>query len=280
MAKNTAKSKGYRKTVEKKPYLSKRDIILLCVGVVAVAVAAFFLFRIDDGALKVKEGKVMTDGDNWLIVNGSNARGGVRYFKLGEVGEIDGYNRTVQFISGDDNIPEYLYSPATEGNQVGSITVTTSHNGAEALAKYARAALESIDGNKMGELQSAEIGGRKVSYYIYTTERAQGDVTNNAANTSAAESNTVSDDQSASKGEAAGDDQSASKGESTEKTADAPTEANRFMKTVVGYEDATHDSCVVIHITSNADAAETMMADEELMGVLESALATVTLEEK
>ena len=268
MAKNTAKSKGYRKTVEKKPYLSKRDIILLCVGVVAVAVAAFFLFRYDDGALKVKEGKVMTDGDNWLIVNGSNARGGVRYFKLGEVGEIDGYNRTVQFISGDDNIPEYLYSPAAEGNQVGSITVTTSHNGAEALAKYARAALESIDGNTMGELQSAEIGGRKVSYYIYTTERAQGDVTNNAANTSAAESNAASDDQSASKGEAA------------EKTADAPMEANRFMKTLVGYEDATHDSCVVIHITSNADAAETMMADEELMGVLESAMNAVKLEEK
>ena len=48
------------------------------VAVVAVIIAAFFLFRIDDGALKVKDGNVMTDGDNWLIVNGSNARGGVR----------------------------------------------------------------------------------------------------------------------------------------------------------------------------------------------------------
>ena len=57
-------------------------------------------------------------------------------------------------------------------------------------------------------------------------------------------------------------------------------EANRFTKTIVGYADATHDSCVVVHVTSNADAAETMMPDEELLGVLESALAAVTLEEK
>ena len=178
MAKSSAKSKGYRKTIEKKPYLSKRDIVVLCVALVAVAIAAFFLFRYDDGALKVKEGKVMTGGDNWLIVNGSNARGGTRYYKLGEVGEIDGYNRTADSIGTDENIPEYVYSPAAEGNPIGSITVTTSHNGAAALAKYARTALESIEGNTMGELQSAELGGRAVSYYIYTTEREEADVPN------------------------------------------------------------------------------------------------------
>ena len=93
MAKKSAVSKGYRKQAAKKPYLSKRDIAIVCVIVALVAVGAFFLFRYDDGALKVKDGAVVTEGDNWLIANGSNARGGARYYRLGEIGEIDGCSR-------------------------------------------------------------------------------------------------------------------------------------------------------------------------------------------
>ena len=90
MAKKTARGKGYRKHVSKKPYLGKRDIIVLCAALVVIAIGAIALFSYDDGALKVKDGSVVTDGDNWLIVDGSNARGRSRYFKLGEMGEIEG----------------------------------------------------------------------------------------------------------------------------------------------------------------------------------------------
>ena len=93
MAKKSAKSKGYRKTITKKPYLGKKDIIWLCVIVALLAVGAFFLFRYDDGALKVQDGAVLADGDNWLIADGSNVRGRSRYYKLGEIGELEGYAR-------------------------------------------------------------------------------------------------------------------------------------------------------------------------------------------
>ena len=109
--KKSAKSKGYRRQNAKKPYLSKRDIAVLCILLVAIAIGAFFLFRYDDGALKVKNGEVVTDGDNWLIVNGSNARGRARYFKLGEVGEIDGYTREKSALATDVNVPQYVYTP-------------------------------------------------------------------------------------------------------------------------------------------------------------------------
>lgn len=263
MAKNSAKSKGYRKQVEKKPYLSKREIALLCVIIAAVAVAAFFLFRYDDGALKVREGSVMTDGDNWLIVNGSNARGGVRYYKVGEIGEVEGYARTAQSLSTDDNIPEYLFSPAAEGNQVESITVTTSHNAPQALAKYTRTAVESIEGTEMGELLDADMGGRKVWYYIYSNEREQGDVANNAA-----PANGAQDDASAS----------SPAGSETEAAAE-PMEANRFAKSIVGYTDAPRDSSIVIHVDSNSDTAEHMLPDETLLKTLECAVEAVTLTE-
>ena len=110
MARKSAKSKGYRKQAAKKPYLSKRDIAILCVLIVAVAIGAILLFRYDDGALKVKDGAVVTEGDNWLIVNGSNTRGGQRYYKLGEVGELEGYERKAEPTLANANVTEYVWN--------------------------------------------------------------------------------------------------------------------------------------------------------------------------
>ena len=112
MAKKSAKSKGYRKTIEKKPYLTKRDIIILCVILAIVTVGAILLFTYDDGALKVKDGKIVDAGENWLIVNG-NARGR-RYFKLGEIGEIEGYAMEAQPFVTDENLTQFVFTPEAE----------------------------------------------------------------------------------------------------------------------------------------------------------------------
>ena len=72
MAKKSAKSKGYRKTITKKPYLGKKDIIWLCVIVALLAVGAFFLFRYDDGKLTslAKEGYTVTLKEGYYEVTG------------------------------------------------------------------------------------------------------------------------------------------------------------------------------------------------------------------
>ena len=124
MAKKSAKSKGYRRQTAKKPYLSKRDIAILC-GIVAVlAVAAFFLFRYDDGALKVKDGAVVTEGDNWLIVDGSNVRGRARYFKLGEIGEIDGKIRELSRAERDNLLVQTAEALGFQGDDAAEIMDT------------------------------------------------------------------------------------------------------------------------------------------------------------
>ena len=292
MAKKSAKSKGYRKQAAKKPYLSRREIIALCAVVVAVAIGAFFLFRYDDGALKVQNGEVVLGGENWLVVNGSNTRGGARYYKLGEVGELDGYNRTAQTLATDANIPEYLFSPAGEGNQVGSITVTTSHNAPDALARYARTALESVEGTDMGALETVALEDGEATYYIYSAEREQGDVTNafhaeseaagENAEPDAADENAESDGQSLTKGGNASAEKDGNT--SPEKGAEAPSvaeplEANRFTKSLAGYFKASHDSCIVVHVNTNADSAEDCLSDEALVDILKGVRAVVTLEQ-
>ena len=244
MAKKTAKSKGYRKQTGKKPYLSKRDIAILCVLVAALAVAAILLFRYDDGALKVQDGAVVTEGDNWLIVNGSGTRGGTRYFKIGEAGALEGYEREAKPTVNDANIPEYVYTPQAEDAPIHSVRIGTSHSGATALAEYTVSLLAQMDTAESGPVQAGEFGGQAAHYFVYTSSPSE--------NGEEAEA------------EADGDaDES-----------DAP-----YRRELCGYIDAGHDSCVIIRVDSGADTLEACADEETLLACFEQAVGNVTLEE-
>lgn len=251
MAKKSAKSKGYRRQTAKKPYLSKRDIAILC-GIVAVlAVAAFFLFRYDDGALKVKDGAVVTEGDNWLIANGSNMRGGARYYKLGEIGEIDGYSRQKGALTSDGNIPEYTFTPAGEDAGDVRLTVTCGHGSAEAMAKYAHSLMENTEGITASEVQNGQLGGRDARWYGYDTDLTAAESTPEDAHEDVAE--------------AAGD-------------ADA-AEANRYSRAVAGYIDAGHECCVIFRAVSRGDTEADCLDQDALQAMVEKAVGAVTVEE-
>lgn len=245
MAKKSAKSKGFRKQSVKKPYLTQRDITITCVVVALLAVAAFMLFRYDDGALKVRDGAVETGGDNWLIVDGSNVRGRARYFKLGEIGEIDGYTRQKGAQSTDANVPEYTFEPAGEDGAF--ITATCAHGGAAAMAKYALAMLSELSTTTdAGEVQSTEMAGQPVQYYIYASD-------------------------------------STARAEAEDAEGEAPAAAQegegpQYRRSAVGYVDASHDSCVVVKANSQGDSAEACLSDEALLDLLSQAVAAVSLD--
>ena len=111
MSKNTAKSKGYRKSAAKKPYLTKRELIVFAVLLVLIAIGALvFTLLTDDGALKVVDGKVVTQGENSLIAADTTS-GSARYFKVGQVAEVDGYELSARPLESDANLVEYSYTP-------------------------------------------------------------------------------------------------------------------------------------------------------------------------
>ena len=88
-AKTSARSKGYRKTVQKKPFLTKKEIIAL-VAIVAAIALAVILFNLlyDDGSLDVVDGVVQTENLENSLIATDVAGGETKYFKVGEVGEI------------------------------------------------------------------------------------------------------------------------------------------------------------------------------------------------
>lgn len=258
MAKKSAASKGYRRQSVKKPYLSKKDIAIVCVIAALLAVGAFFLFRYDDGALKVQDGAVVADGDNWLIADGSNVRGRARYFKVGEIGEIDGYSREKGAVSTDGNIPEYRFTPASSDSDI-TVTVTCGHASAEAMAKYTHSTLEGIDITTAGDIQTAQLAGQDVRYYTYAT-----DYTARAAEEAGTKDETEANDEASANDEAGAKDE-------------AGTDS-RYSRSAAGYFDASHDCCVIVNVTSRGDTDDDCLPDETLVEILEKAVEAVKVE--
>ena len=282
MAKRSAKSKGYRKTVGKKPYLTKRDIVILCLLVAVVAVGAILLFSYDDGALKVKDGKIVDAGENWLIVNGSNTPGRARYFKVGEIQAPEGYDGSNAPLN-DDNVPMYVYTPQEEANGVEAVNVTTSHSSAKALAEYIVETMTSLGSERLSEVTAAETGGR--SYYYFTNRvipnTDEAEEAEEAADTGDAE---VSSEEAEGAADAAdteaNSDEAGEAADVSEDEAEAGDTAPQYVATLNAYMDCAHDSCVAIEVRATADAEEDLLDEAALKAVAEQTLAGVTLEEK
>ena len=243
MAKKSAASKGYRKQNAKKPFLTKKEIVILCV-IAAVVIAGFvLLLNYDDGALKVVDGKAAIGGENWLVTNGAAAQNGARFFKVGEVGDIAGYSRASQNGLYGENTPEYVYTPEDEASPVEHITVSTYPAKAERLAEYYAELLPGYADvtNIVSDIQNGEAGGTPYTYYIYTTEPAADE--NADAET-------------------------------------AETDTDGAAKIVSAYIDTIKDSSVSVSVSNPAPTLEECLSDADLLTALNQAVEAIKLESK
>lgn len=211
MSKKSIRSKGYRKSA-KKPYLSKRDILIV-VGVIAVIVIGIVLFNLlyDDGSLDVVDGVAQVQGENSLLINAGSANN-PRYFKLGQLADIEGYALESAPAGVDENVREFTYVP--EGDSpYDEITVNANANAADILCAATLAAYSSAENTVCSEQMSMDLDGREVLYFTYqreyADETADGSETTAAEGDSAADGSTADDGGDATDGTAA-DDASAS----------------------------------------------------------------------
>ena len=256
MAKKSAKSKGYRKVAGKKPYLSKRDIVMLCVLLAAVAVGAFLLFSYDDGALKVQDGRIVDAGDNWLVVNG--ASNGRRYYKVAEMGDMPGYTMGRETMPSDANVTFFKYTPEDETSVVSSISVTANSANAAQQAKYYASLLSEFSPT---EPAKADAGDVSYLYFTYSHDFHADDETEAAPSDGA---------------EAAPEAESAPEAENAGEGEQAP---NRFEQAINAYVDVAHGA-VGISIACEAASAEACPDEEALQALVAQALAAIKLELK
>ena len=220
MSKKSIRSKGYRKSA-KKPYLSKRDILIV-VGVIAVIVIGIVLFNLlyDDGSLDVVDGVAQVQGENSMLINAGSANN-PRYYKLGQLADIEGYALESAPAGVDENVREFTYVP--EGDSpYDEITVNANANAADILCAATLAAYSSAENTVCSEQMSMDLDGREVLYFTYQREYA--DETADGSET-AAEDDTSATDGTAADDASATDDSAADDASATDSTAADDTSA-------------------------------------------------------
>lgn len=237
MAKKSALSKGYRKTIKKKPFLTKKEIIELVVilGVIILAVVLFNLFY-DDGFVKADK---IQQGD---IVAYASSELRDRYKKVGEIGEVEGFTlQDRDEASGP--ITYYGFLPDGEAvDNITSIAINGSFVPAVELAAstitYMQSGLENVP-----TVQETEIQGHDAYVFAY-------DYSEYVAPEESEE--TVSEEIAV---------------EAATETAEEPAH-NSFSQTVSAYinVDDTHTLCV--HIYRHGEDNSFYVAEDEVVDFL------------
>lgn len=245
--KNSAKSKGYRKPVQKKPYLTKKDIAITA-AVVAAIILVVVLFNVfyDDGSLKVKDGVVQTS-ENSLVLNTGSANHPV-YYKIGQLTDIDGYTLSSNYKSTDTNVLEYVYYPEGESD-IDLISVNAYAYDASVFSAAAEQTYANDSTMASSELQTIEDDGRTVSYLTFSVLEQE----------EATEAETTE--------------------EATEEAVVEETEPT-YVQALHAYVSVDTDRCIYILVRNDVESPDQYIDDSVLVEALNQVLASLSYETK
>ena len=244
--------------------MPKEKFIKICVivGVVILAVVLFFVLRrAYDGHLPVEDGVVVTQGDNWLVVNTESPN--ARYFRLGELGEVDGYTLESSAYSSDANLLSYTYTPTDEASSLDNISVASL---AASYTQYAQSFHNNLllyygdlTVSDLEDLEANGVAAQGFSYeYIPAVEETATEET--AAEETATEETAT--EETAAEETAAGE--TAAAGEETAAGETAAGETALCQRVYALCLKAGHDSCIIVEASSQADTEEGLASAEAL----------------
>ena len=141
MAKKSAASKGYRRNIKKKPFLTTKEIIALVI-IVAAIIAAVVLFNVFYGSGYLKASDVQESDVVSIVGNDMKTR----YVKVAEAGEIEGFTRDNPYrdINAASN---FVFTPDEPTDSIASITLGGSFLSAAELADTNAASVQGMSAN-------------------------------------------------------------------------------------------------------------------------------------
>ena len=158
--KSSAASKGYRKTVKKKPFLTKKEIIALIV-IVAVIILAVVLFNLlYNPFISAKDVK---DDD---IITFASANTKNRYVRLGTVTDLDGYTRE-STNSVESPVGRNTYTPVDENDPLEYFSVSATVVTPQSMMDYMASFYEPYK-DSSGAIIETEVNGHTAYICSYT----------------------------------------------------------------------------------------------------------------
>ena len=262
MAKKSAMSKGYRKSQQKKPFLTKKEIIALIIIVVVVIAAFLVINNLPDGFIgdsAVQEGDILAYG---------TTKTRDRYVKLGTINELEGFTRT-DTKAETTAMVSYTYKADDETSPINYVSVSGSPLQAESLTQRSMLQLSS-NGYTVGEMHETEVQGYKAYVYgatiSYYQKPAQTEDEPAAEETATAEPAT---DEPAT--EPAAEEPAA-----TEAPAAEP-ENNTFVQDITMYVDCENDHTLALHVTLKGADESVYVAEDALTDYLKPFTEAFTL---
>ena len=272
-----ARQHHYVKRENKFIDMPKDQLIKLCVTVVAVIAAiilAFVLWNALDGHLDIVDGKVVTAGDNWIIANTRTASN-PKYFKIGEVGEVEGFERTVDSTSiGSSNQPGYSYMPEENTMGIAGTSIFAAAGDYDELATRSASSYASF--GEVGKIDKSNLAGKKArvtSYaYNYETPESEQPVAE-TAETDVIDDSTPETDAAETTGTDVADTAVPEADEHDH--AEAP---RTYVKGMSATLKASHNHSIFVSAYATADAPDTLPSDEDLRSVIEKIAEQITID--
>ena len=272
MAKKSAMSKGYRKSQQKKPFLTKKEIIALIIIVVVVIAAFLVINNLPDGFIgdsAVQEGDILAYG---------TTKTRDRYVKLGTINELEGFTRT-DTKAETTAMVSYTYKADDENSPINYVSVSGSPLQAESLTQSSMLQLPSY-GYTVGEMHETEVQGYKA--YVYSSTIAyyqEPEQTADAAAEATAEPAAEETATEPAADEAATEPTSEPATEepaSTEEPAADP-ENNTFVQDITMYVDCENDHTLALHVTLKGADESVYVAEDALTDYLKPFTEAFTL---
>lgn len=158
-------AKKFRKPIKKKGFMSKRDVIITAILVVALAAVVTVLVKIadSDDFIRTKDGVLVMD-DDWIIANYSKT-GGSLYYQIGTLGAVDGFERDARYLK----TPTQRLNPVDEASSVEYCMIGASAKSYVEMADYAvEFVLKEYD-VAASEIYDIDLNGRNGKYVTYST---------------------------------------------------------------------------------------------------------------
>ena len=166
MAKKSAASKGYRRTIKKKPFLTKNEIIIL-IAIVAAIIAGVVLFNLFYGIGYLKAGDLQPN--DVVCAVSSDMRD--RYVKIAEANDLDGFTRSDPDRS-QNSLGTFNYFPDEPTDNISYISLGGSYLNAAELADSSMNTLQSFNTNGslvLSERRDVTVQGHEAYIFTYTT---------------------------------------------------------------------------------------------------------------
>lgn len=268
MAKKSAMSKGYRKSQQKKPFLTKKEIIALIIIVVVVIAAFLVINNLPDGFIgdsAVQEGDILAYG---------TTKTRDRYVKLGTINELEGFTRT-DTKAETTAMVSYTYKADDETSPINYVSVSGSPLQAESLTQSSMLQLPSY-GYTVGEMHETEVQGYKA--YVYSSTIAYYQEPEQTADAAAeATAEPAADEPAADEAATEPTAEPAAKEPAATEEPAADPENNTFVQDITMYVDCENDHTLALHVTLKGADESVYVAEDALTDYLKPFTEAFTL---